>query len=168
MNQPPIQQIAQLLQASMQAGQFPLLTVTSNSMAPLLQTGDQVQLEPVTWKQLQPGDIITVVTAQDLLTHRLWKLHPGNQLQTRGDRVLAYDPLWQADQLLGRVISRQRGPKTINLRTGNGRRLNQHLAQIAALTNRHLIPPQSPPHKAHRLSHRLLHAWARLLTIGAA
>ncbi len=145
---------AAMLRQSLTQGQTPFLTVSSASMTPLLKTGDQIGLEPATLSQLQPGDIITLAPEGDLLTHRFWGLENG-QLRTRGDRLLLFDPLWPADCLLGRVSVRRRNGRSLSFTSGQGQRLNKHLARLSQIEN------QLMPNKwLVRLWHRALFIWA--------
>lgn len=131
---PSTQLLANLLKESLSKGQQPILWIESESMSPLLRRGDQVVLEWVAYTQLEAGDIITVWTAEHLLTHRFWGLVNG-RLQTRGDRLLELDPLVTSEAFIGRVCLWRReqngNRQTFNLKEGSGRWLNGHLAQLA-------------------------------------
>ena len=65
--------IADLLRRALAGGQQPWLTITSNSMLPLLARGDQIQLAACSAETLPPGEIIVVVAADALLAHRYWR-----------------------------------------------------------------------------------------------
>ena len=109
--QPDSRVMAELLKRGMSQGQRPYLTISSGSMRPLLVVGDEIQLEPVTIKDLLPGDIITVVAPVELLTHRFYGVYENDGctwLVTRGDRFLLFDSAWHEAQLVGRVITRRR------------------------------------------------------------
>lgn len=136
--------LADILRESMSQGQFPGITLTSNSMYPLLKTGDRISIEAVAPSDLQYGDIITLIDDSDrsqLLTHRFW----GKQLDknkwwllTRGDRPLEFDTPFAASNLVGRVIDRQRNQRQLNLQTGSGAWLNGWLTKVAAADLRRL------------------------------
>ncbi len=172
MSKPNITQLTLLLRDSLQQGRPTNLTVTSNSMTPLLQTGDQITLEPVRVSQLEPGDIITFATENHLITHRFWGLAASqgeSQLHTRGDRTLCFDPSVAATNLVGRVIRRRRQESTLDLTYGWGQQLNRHLAWLAHLENWGLDAgggngryPQSSLLK--QLIHRGIYMWALLCT----
>lgn len=166
--------IADMLRQSMANGQMPFLTISSNSMAPLLKTGDQVGLEAVEPGQLRAGDIITLVQEGHLLTHRFWGLDDQGRPFTRGDRPLAPDRPGEAHQLLGRVTVRRRHNRELSLQSGVGGRLNQHLAWLvrveSCLLTGHApsptappIPPQKQRKWAARLVRRFFLTWARLV-----
>jgi len=163
--------LAALLRESMRKGQQPQLTIDSNSMAPLLQIGDQIILASVTLEQLQPGDLLTVTTEPYLLTHRYWRQWPHADtvyLLTRGDRPLWFDRPWPADCLLGRVVARQRQGKILSFRQGWGKWLNDKLTSLATLEIHWFgIHPERPaplPTYASYLKRRFVWLGAKLLT----
>lgn len=126
-----------LLQKSMAQGQTFYLTVRSNSMAPLLRTGDQIAVEATTVHELRAGDIVVVNEGLDLLTHRYWgKSEKEKRLITRGDRSLVFDPLWEPERLIGRVTARRRRQQSFVLRHGVGGWLVAHLGRLALLEQR--------------------------------
>lgn len=161
------QLIAVMLRQSTAEGKRPFLTISSPSMTPLLQIGDQVGLETVSSSQLQMGDIITLEQDTHLLTHRFWGWDDDGRLQTRGDRPLTFDPPATPDQLLGRVIIRRRGSKVLDLTIGPGRRLHCYLTWLLQTESRLLNLPLSPQKQRRllvRLIHRKVYAWAWLVT----
>lgn len=132
--------IADLLRTSMAQGQRPHLTITSGSMRPLLQIGDEVQLEPVAFHELQPGDIITLAAPESLMTHRFWAVKTEQSesevcLITRGDRFLNFDSPWVKSLLIGKVVARRRHKRVLSLVEGSGGWLGRHVARIAAAEN---------------------------------
>lgn len=144
MTQPDAALLASMLQESMQRGETPSLTLTSDSMLPLLRRGDQVQVEPVTAAQLRPGDVVTLVDERDrtqLLTHRYWgriAQDDGRTLVTRGDRPLWFDPPCPERNLVGRVMARRRDGRYLSLEDGAGAWLNRRLAWLAQVEMRWL------------------------------
>ena len=101
------EKIAGLLRESLAKG-FPVrLKVISNSMSPLLQTGDWINVETAAADQLACGEIIVVQCENDLLTHRVIAVHK-NRIITKGDNTNYADPLYSINALLGRVTSRVR------------------------------------------------------------
>lgn len=128
-----------LLKEGMAKGTIPFLTVTSNSMSPLLRKGDQVGLRPVGTSELRAGDVLVLQERDGFMTHRFWgtiQEKGQTMLLTRGDRVLHFDRPWAAQQLLGRVVVRRRSQKLLWLDRGRGRRLNGWLARLARWENR--------------------------------
>lgn len=114
------------------------LTVSSNSMSPLLKSGDIIGLRHAGEAQIQPGQIVTFNTPGDpqgLMTHRIvasWRNDQGNQLiLSRGDHVLSFDPPWNAEAIVGRVIWRARNGRILQFDQGPGQWLSRQLGQIA-------------------------------------
>lgn len=127
-------QVAGMLRYSLQQGQRPFIAITSDSMAPLLRRGDQVQIEAAAWQTLQAGDLVLVQAPVDLLTHRYWGSVPQaytDCLLLRGDRPLEFDGLLPASSLIGRVICRRRQQRVLDLQRGAGGWLNRHLARLS-------------------------------------
>lgn len=196
MGEPDVDMLAELLRESMARGDQPALTLTSDSMAPLLRTGDQIRIAPAAVDALQPGDIVTFIDDSDavqLMTHRFWgSVRQADQtlIVTRGDRPLWFDRPFGAGRLVGRAVARLRDGRELRLDTGSGARLNRRLAglagrdiaQLAGVEYAELArivaavvadPAGSDaagnrtPHPVQRLVHRTLFAAGFLLT-GAA
>jgi signal peptidase I len=128
--------LSSLLREGMGTGHMPYLKVTSGSMAPLLQVGDEVGVQPVTLKQLRPGDIIIVSDRDQILTHRFINVRSspsGPVIVTQGDRARVADQPWAEQQLLGRVVLRRRQRRVLWLDFGVGQRLNRVLAGLSRL-----------------------------------
>lgn len=128
-----------LLKEGMARGTIPFLTVTSNSMSPLLRKGDEVGLRSVVTSELRVGDVLVLQERDGFMTHRYWgtiQEKGQTKLLTRGDRVLQFDRPWAAQQLVGRVVVRRRGHERLWLDRGRGRRLNSWLTRLARWENR--------------------------------
>lgn len=145
MTQPDPTLIADLLRRALAQGQRPWLTVSSNSMLPLLAKGDAIQMAPCSAETLPPGEIVVVESEGALLAHRyqglIWRQGQAYVL-TRGDRPLATDPLQPDTALLGWVVARRRGQRILAFDQGGGRRLNAHLAALANWEATVLAPVQ--------------------------
>ena len=123
-----------MLREAMAQGQQALLTVTSHSMAPLLQAGDQVLLTAVSPAQLHHGDVITFISQSQLLTHRFYNIVTQDNivyLQTRGDRVAMFDALVPTTDLVGRVVAYQRNGRQLLLTKGLSQWLMQPIHFLA-------------------------------------
>lgn len=137
MPEPDARMLAELLRESMARGDQPALTLTSDSMAPLLRTGDQIRIAPAAVDGLQPGDIVTFIDDSDavqLMTHRFWgSVRQADQtlIVTRGDRPLWFDRPFMAGRLVGRAVARLRHGRELRLDTGSGGWLNRRLAGLA-------------------------------------
>lgn len=170
MNQTDVKQTADLLRQGLQNGRYATLTVTSNSMAPLIQKGDEVCIVATAASRLQPGDIITMETPSGLLTHRFWRLAAGGseqRLYTRGSKPVAFDPPYAATTLVGRVFARQRHGKQLNLDSGWGGWLNRRLRQWNAWENRLIVGAPAASMKRsfwRRVVKQSLYVWAVVLT----
>ncbi|MBE2197015.1 MAG: hypothetical protein IAE79_00295 [Anaerolinea sp.] len=164
--------LANMLQESLRHNQRPTLTISSDSMLPLLRRGDQVTLEPVAPAQLQPGDIITCLHNAHLLTHRYWDTAVSAtqpHLHTRGDRSLQADAPTPTTDLIGRVTQRTRGKRTLSLQTGAGLWLNRALANLARREWQWLANAATPqPTWRVRALHRAVLLYGSLLTWLAA
>jgi signal peptidase I len=116
------------------------LTVTGDSMRPLLRAGDGVVVRPIDPHALRPGDVIVAQRSGGWITHRLvavdergWHLH--------GDNTRYGDEAVSAAEIVGRVIAIERGAQTIDLQQPRwyaiGRRINRvqraQLQMLAAL-----------------------------------
>lgn len=164
--------LSDLLRQGLKAGQVVYLTVSSGSMSPLLRAGDRVGVGQVELDHLQVGDVVVISQPDSLLTHRFYGLrHVQSQrrFMTRGDRVRYFDPLWHEEDLLGRVLLRQRGSHTLWLDQGRGRRLNQWLTKLAQLEQKSIgleepgAPIEQPLLK--RLGRAALRAIATIMTL---
>lgn len=127
--------VAAIVRESLEKGATPFFTITSNSMSPLLVQGDEVGLLPTVAASPQPGDIVVVVTGNTFMTHRFWG-RVGEQLVTKGDRSLAFDPPWRPADLLGLVALRRRAGSLLLLREGRGAMLNRLTFALVRLESR--------------------------------
>lgn len=172
---------AKLLLEALNTDELAFVDLGSDSMAPLLRRGDQVQLGPIALEELEIGDIVVVGTADDLLAHRYWgtQLVDGNTyLLVRGDRLPYYDAPIPETMLRAIVLGRRRSGHLLALRNGRGAWLNRKLTSIAQLDAqlmRLTIPsrPSSPDPVvasglARRLARRLLYMSASVLTLSVS
>ena len=130
---PPVK----LLQKSLAQGQHVTISVNGRSMSPLLQPNDLIVIEPIHIDKLKKGDIVTLISQGQLLTHRFYGFykspeHPNGLLCTRGDRLKQFDPSCPPHHLVGRVVQRKRNNKVMEFTTGFGFYLNQHLTWLAS------------------------------------
>lgn len=81
-----------------------LLVVLSGSMSPTFDTGSIVAIKPISFSDIQKGDIITFKNTDGLIvTHRVQEI-TGNELVTKGDANNAKDnETVTADRVMGRV-----------------------------------------------------------------
>jgi hypothetical protein len=167
----------QLLLEALDRDPLPFVDVRSDSMAPFLRRGDQIQLGPIDTDQLVVGDLIVVGEPEDLLVHRYCgtrKLDGRLYLLTRGDRLAHYDGLMLEAQLRAIVIARRRSGRTLTIDRGPGSWLNRRLGWLSQLEAQimGLAPPNTlaeaqptvPYGFGRRLTRRLLVIMAYLLT----
>lgn len=83
--------------------------VVGACMAPLIEIGDEVELQAARPADLHVGDILLFDESGQFYTHRLLAAPAPDvetwRLQTRGDRSPLRDHPWDASQLVGRVIA---------------------------------------------------------------
>jgi hypothetical protein len=127
--------LADMLKESIRQGTTPSLTVTSNSMSPMLRAGDQVGLQELVPALAQPGQIITFSDSSNLdnlITHRMAGTSLVNgevQFITYGDRTLLFDTPVALDNVVGFVVWRRRNSHILDLSSGQGAWLNAKLAK---------------------------------------
>lgn len=103
-----------------------LLTVSGNSMAPVLKKGDRITIERCTYTDTRPGDIVLCKLNNMLRVHRLIKhfktkkeygRYPSdtNLLVTCGDAFLRCDYPVPVDSVCGKAVKRIRDGKEKNL-----------------------------------------------------
>ena len=131
--------------------------VESESMSPLLQTGDKLLLQAANVDDLRVGDIITLEQSDHLLTHRFYGMKEG-LLRTRGDRNLAMDGSQPPSRLLGKIVERGRNGRLFSLTSGWR---NQHIAWLARTEWRLLARGREhiTPTLLVRVVHRLVYLW---------
>jgi signal peptidase len=95
------------------------LRVTGTSMMPAVQPGDVLSVGRVNLLEASPGEIVLFARGERLFAHRIVDRGGGSDhpyLVTRGDRVLDHDPPVFQSELLGRVISIERGRSRVRPR----------------------------------------------------
>ncbi len=131
--------IAELTIVSLREGKNPFVTVTSNSMAPLIRTGDELQIAAVAVSELKPGDIIALDTGDGMLAHRYWNLIQGRDkdlLLTKGDSSVEFDPPFELAKYVGLIIARKRGDSSLSFNEIPARRLNRLVFQLLKFDHR--------------------------------
>ena len=144
-----------------------MVTVNGRSMLPLLQPNDTIQIAATQPRQLVRGDIITIESGGELLTHRFWDyLEKPQHLQTRGDRQRCFDLPHNYEQLVGRVVRRERGD--MQFQQGAGRWINEYLKWVLTISYKleHLLKKDS--NHSQTTIKRALFRVLRIGTISAA
>lgn len=110
------------------AGTQPVrITIAGRSMLPILQPGDAAFLSPAKESAPEVGQIVTFIQGESLLTHRVVSVR-SDHILTKGDHVQACDPPVPTQQVIGRVIARERGDQLRKIQSG------QRARWIAALS----------------------------------
>ena len=81
---------------------YPIASITSGSMWPVLKEGDLVFIEKVAKEELAIGDIVVWVNPKGFTIHRVVKLNEDT-LVTRGDANFKDDPPVPYNDLVGRT-----------------------------------------------------------------
>ena len=110
------------------AGQL-RLTVTSDSMRPLLQVGDVAVVQTIDPDVLQPGEVIVVQRGGEWITHRLVTIDERGW-HTHGDNTRYLDETASADQIVGHVIAVERGRWTIDLQQPRRRVIDRQINRV--------------------------------------
>jgi signal peptidase I len=105
------------------------LTVTSDSMRPLLRAGDRVVVQPIDPQALQPGDVIVVERGDEWITHRLVTVDEHGW-HTHGDNTRYGDEAASAAQIVGRVSAIERNNQTIDLRQPRWRMIDRRINRV--------------------------------------
>lgn len=91
------------------------------SMAPLIRDGDVLTVEPATLAAVRVGDVVLHRLGGQLAAHRVVgrrRTARGYALETRGDALSAAPDLAWEEDLLGRVIARERDGKVVSIGRG--------------------------------------------------
>lgn len=96
-------------------------------MWPTLRPGDEAVIQPVAASELQPGDWVVVRNAHGGFLHR-YLGRRADKILTKGDHHRIFDPLWDAEALLGRVTEVYRDDRCIYRRTPPQQRRQRLLA----------------------------------------
>lgn len=125
----PYQALAREVWHSGETGVPLRLTVTSDSMQPLLRPGDIVVVQPADPHALQPGEVIVVQRGGEWITHRLVAFDEHGW-QTHGDNTRYADRAASAGEIVGRVIAIERGDQTIDLQQPRRRAIDRRINRV--------------------------------------
>jgi len=124
--------IKDLIDIELSIGDQIQFRVVSNSMAPIIEVGDSVLVNISEFDAIKRGDIIVIQREDDFLTHRAIKLKDGGWL-TKGDNSVFFDPLSKAENIIGYVVSVEKGNQPIEFQTSSWARNNRILAKFSEL-----------------------------------
>jgi len=111
------------------------LSISGDSMSPILRDGDVVEVQPATPDQLRKGDLILFKTEEGfLILHRYIRSQAWFSqvwLLTKGDASLGFDRPVSPQQVLGRVVQIIRQGRVLSLEGKKARLVNYVLAKIS-------------------------------------
>jgi hypothetical protein len=102
-------------QVYLEKGGLLRLTVSGRSMAPLLLPGDILWFEGISTADLQPGDLVLVRRAGEMVTHR-FLYADGSGWHLKGDACSFPDAAFTEDALIGRAVILERNGRKIDLK----------------------------------------------------
>ena len=89
-----------------------------DTMRPFLRDGDELVVEPVSWRDVRPGEIVTYRSGDRFPTRRVFQVHPR-----RGCFILKADGMpscrffeVRREDLLGKVVARKRDGRVLTHR----------------------------------------------------
>lgn len=132
-----IPSLGKILKEGINNGQTPSLTVSSNSMSPLLRKGDRIGLQKIELDELNPGQIITFAypeQPEDFITHRFAGTAQSGEktkIITWADRTLMFDLPIEKNDIIGRVTWRLRKGRKIFMEHGRGAWISTRLYKLA-------------------------------------
>jgi len=106
------------------------LTVISDSMWPVLRSGDVVCVQPIELGVIRVGEIVVMRRGGDLITHRLID-SDGKHWVTRGDDAVFADAPMTWATCLGRVIAIENATGSIDLAQPHWAQLNRWMARLS-------------------------------------
>ncbi len=80
---------------------------SGDSMDPAIRSGEHLHVEPVELAALRRGDIVLARQPRGLTAHRIVRIEDG-WITTRGDNCSDDDPIFTAEQLVGRIAAAER------------------------------------------------------------
>lgn len=110
-----------------------VVTVSGNSMWPILQEGDQIRIHPGC-ERIKRGDIVAYLRKGRLITHRL--IGPRSYGEDdffllKGDNLPIRDPAVRINAILGRVVALKRHDKWLVMDSHFWRSMNWVVANIS-------------------------------------
>jgi signal peptidase I len=119
------------------------LRAFGTSMVPAILPGDLISIERAGLDEIVPGEVVLFTRNDRLFIHRVIDRSVSSNPElsgepcviTRGDRLPHTDPPVRPDELLGRVVSIQRGgrPVSLSLRLTRSERWTARLLQTSDL-----------------------------------
>jgi hypothetical protein len=132
---------------------------SSESMAPLVRTGDRLCLAPTAFADIEPGHLVASLRGGQLVVHRVLS-RDATALVTKGDGLVRRDPPVSAAHVMGRVtvIATRRG-RRIELDAFPWPALGRWLARVSRASE--WTGGRGPAWKLTRLPAHVAAWWAR-------
>ena len=123
-------------------GQSVRFRAPGRSMYPTIREGEAITVEPILPSEVKVGDIILYRSDDGVIAHRVTRIergeNDGRRFILRADTWGEYDEPVYADQVMGKVVSTERGGRSINpYCTGARARLLIHT--IASRLKHHIL-----------------------------
>lgn len=112
------------------------LDVATDSMYPMIKSGDKVMVKDWPVEELRRGDILLYHNHHSIYTHRLLYKNStatGIMLITKGDALKTFDSPFSPACFLGRVVAIQKRHRSINLQAPWWRMVNWVLAAFSLM-----------------------------------
>lgn len=120
---------------------------TGRSMQPAISDGEMITVEPVSVADVRRGDIVLYRTQKCVIAHRVQKIERDSErvavLLLRGDTCEHFDGPVLPSQVLGRVVTVDRGGRQIDLigkTTLLRQRFHTRVHKIRRMLHTHLVP----------------------------
>ena len=84
------------------------------SMYPTIREGEAITVEPIDPAFVRPGDIVLYRSGDHVVAHRVVRREGGPRFILRDDTWGMRDEAVSADQVLGKVVSVERGGRAVN------------------------------------------------------
>lgn len=100
----------------LQSGYSIEFQANGQSMYPTIKDGEMITVQPVTTSSIRPGDVVLYCNETGVIAHRIVGVRQQEHMWLlRGDASRTLDEPVSTHQILGKVISTQRGDKKIAL-----------------------------------------------------
>lgn len=120
-----------LSKEGLSAGLTVAFQVSSGSMFPTIAAGDVLHIQKVDAERLQAGDFVFISAGSQTLVHRFHRYvrhNAGQGIVTKGEYILAEDPVWPPSAILGRVVSVEKDRKTWDIGSRWGRFIHRFIS----------------------------------------
>jgi hypothetical protein len=126
----------ELIDAHFDSGHSVRFKISTLSMAPILQPGDQILVRPISPDQIRVGDLVLIRAGTLRLVHRLIEKTLDAQSVrwiTKGDNCRSVDETWSTDKIYGIIVLVEAEKGCANFRLGWVRSINFVLATCSRL-----------------------------------